>query len=317
MTCEGGDDGYNNAREWDFVGEILSVEEEAAQECDTRKRESAIRYNSRKPTWWLRLSRKPTKAQKRVLRELAHYRIMKPRYGTLLDWSTVFPQRKDSPIWFEIGCGNGDNLLALTHLHPNHCHVGAEVHAAGAGALLQRIQQGLNGVPWDEYKLLGTGRADFHQKSSLRDHSVGRDCECEGESSAYAPNLRVFVGDGIGLLDRIPNNSLDAILITFPDPFAREGEENLRVFQTHTVHSMQQRLRPRGRLYLATDHPVMFEWAHRIISETNCISTGSILSLVEPCPNRQSWLPVVSKYEQKGLDEGRSTMLSCWENTKT
>ena len=34
---------------------------------------------------------------------------------------------------------------------------------------------------------------------------------------------------------------------------------------------------------------------------------------VTPTPNRSSWLPVVSYYEQKGIDEGRKTMLQCWE----
>ena len=34
---------------------------------------------------------------------------------------------------------------------------------------------------------------------------------------------------------------------------------------------------------------------------------------VTPTPDRSSWLPVVSYYEQKGIDEGRKTMLQCWE----
>ena len=34
---------------------------------------------------------------------------------------------------------------------------------------------------------------------------------------------------------------------------------------------------------------------------------------VVPCPDRENWLPAVSYYEQKGLDEGRSTMLQCWQ----
>jgi len=35
--------------------------------------------------------------------------------------------------------------------------------------------------------------------------------------------------------------------------------------------------------------------------------------LVEPCPDRSEWLPAISRYEQKGWDEGRTTKLSCWE----
>ena len=40
--------------------------------------------------------------------------------------------------------------------------------------------------------------------------------------------------------------------------------------------------------------------------------TSLLFRLIEPCPDRSEWLPAVSRYERKGLEEGRSTKLSCW-----
>jgi len=173
-------------------------------------------------------------------------------------------------------------------------------------------------------------------------------------------NLRIYAGDGITLLPYVPPSSLHAVLITFPDPFPKWHERQYRVLQVHTVRSMCDVLRnptppfsrrdvkpPReggggdsdqpnegeggGRLYLATDHPVFYEWAHAVIEQFNnengvtarSSENGSggaddeyYFQLVDPCPDRHLWLPVISKYEQKGWEEGRRTLLSCWEKKR-
>jgi tRNA G46 methylase TrmB len=101
-----------------------------------------------------------------------------------------------------------------------------------------------------------------------------------------------------------------------------------------------------GRLYLTTDHFGYHEWSHEQVKKFNdqtmqqneITSINTELSVcstqndddktnvclnptnnartfksVEPVPDRSLWLPAVSKYEQKGYDEGRKTYLSCWE----
>ena len=101
-----------------------------------------------------------------------------------------------------------------------------------------------------------------------------------------------------------------------------------------------------GMLFLATDHDGYNTWCHQIINEVNHpqrlqqqqyshhkngSTTSSIASAneeeeekdtnrspqrlfrsVQPCPNREYWLPAISTYEQKGWNEHRSTKLSCW-----
>jgi tRNA G46 methylase TrmB len=96
-----------------------------------------------------------------------------------------------------------------------------------------------------------------------------------------------------------------------------------------------------GLLYLATDHDGYYDWCHQMIYEVNnnhnINDNGNgngnddnsndndgndtvrsqpqipLFRLIEPCPNRKNWLPAISRYEQKGWTEGRSTKLSCWQ----
>ncbi len=74
-----------------------------------------------------------TDAQQRALEALW------PRYGVefsahCLDLDTLFG--RVAPRVVEIGFGNGENLAALAQAHPEHDHLGIEVHRAGVGRLL-------------------------------------------------------------------------------------------------------------------------------------------------------------------------------------
>jgi tRNA G46 methylase TrmB len=115
-------------------------------------------------------------------------------------------------------------------------------------------------------------------------------------------------------------------LITFPDPFMGKHQEHWRLMQISVLVELRRILT--GRLYLATDHEGYHEWSHAQVdafnslqrlqhesssSSTNNSSKCKQFELVESTPDRSLWLPVVSKYEQKGWDEGRVTWLSCWQ----
>jgi tRNA G46 methylase TrmB len=157
-------------------------------------------------------------------------------------------------------------------------------------------------------------------------------------------NLRIHGGDGHKLLSKIPDNSLAAVLVTFPDPFPKDDEKQWRLIQVQTLIEFHRILRPPsknlsnndqnlttsksynvdstsrleksnippGVFYLATDHDGYDEWSHEIMSRVNnTVSTRPLFEEI-PCPDRREFLPAVSTYEQKGWNEGRSTKVSCW-----
>ena len=73
-------------------------------------------YNPKKPKWWKNLSGKATKGQKRAMEfVLSAHRLPIVPYGQFIKWDEIFPEGHD--IWFELGFGCGENLLALAHRH--------------------------------------------------------------------------------------------------------------------------------------------------------------------------------------------------------
>ena len=67
-------------------------------------------------------------------------------------------------------------------------------------------------------------------------------------------NLRVYPDDALPLLrERIPDASLDAILIYFPDPWPKKRHHKRRLVQPDTAELFAHKLKQGGTLQLATD----------------------------------------------------------------
>lgn len=62
-----------------------------------------------------------------------------PYQETMLDFQGLFPN--DSPLWLEIGFGDGEALLNIASAHPEVNFLGIEVHAPGVGHLLAGIDR--------------------------------------------------------------------------------------------------------------------------------------------------------------------------------
>jgi len=73
-----------------------------------------------------------------------------------------------------------------------------------------------------------------------------------------------------------------------------------------------------GYFYLATDIQGFDVWTRGLFlkrqKEQKELSSSCpvVWEEVIPCPSRTEWLPLISQYEQKGLNEGRQTHLQCW-----
>jgi len=67
-------------------------------------------------------------------------------------------------------------------------------------------------------------------------------------------NVRVLDDDVIpALTERIPDTSLDAILIYFPDPWPKKRHHKRRLVQPESAQLFARKLKPGGMLHLATD----------------------------------------------------------------
>lgn len=80
-------------------------------------------------------------------------------------------------------------------------------------------------------------------------------------------NLRVTRQDAVDLLrDRIAPESLDAILVLFPDPWHKKRHHKRRLINAGFAALAASRLRPGGTLQLATDWTPYAEWMLEVLN---------------------------------------------------
>ena len=85
-----------------------------------------------------------THGQRRALERLGERYLVSAGPG-LLDADALFGRR--APFIIEVGCGNGDNLLAQAAARPDTCFLGVETYLSGIGGILRRIDaDGLENV---------------------------------------------------------------------------------------------------------------------------------------------------------------------------
>ena len=157
-----------------------------------------------------------TEAQERALE------VLWPKYGvefapTPLNLDTLFGRH--APRSVEIGFGNGDNLAKIAAAHPERDYLGIEVHRPGVGRLLLALEEG--------QRTKGPGQLT---------------------------NVRLICHDAVEVLaQQIPRQSLDEVIILFPDPWPKKRHHKRRLVQSAFVELVIDRLAPGGVLRLATD----------------------------------------------------------------
>ena len=309
-------------------------------------------YISRKPRWWKRLAgRRGTAAQRKAINRMTQKGFVLPtlkKYQHELNLAKVFsdspssssksiladevlvPKLKDisgalcsdakniaedKHVILEIGFGLGDNILTNATKFPDQYYIGAEIHQPGVGIALMRIEKSIeSGKYWmDQSWLYESDKLDIEKREAIQ-------ADKDDRPNPY-DNLRIFPGDGIKLLDYLPHNSMDSIYLTFPDPWPNEEHHHWRVIQVETVHMIGQVLKNGGCFYLATDSVIVDEWASQIFhiiqkNEDGNDKRSSEWHELTLCPDRTHWLPAMSKYEEKGISEGRLPMCRCWKIKK-
>lgn len=111
-------------------------------------------------------------------------------------------------------------------------------------------------------------------------------------------NVRVELGDAVDLLDdRIPESSLDAIRIFFPDPWPKARHHKRRIVRPDLVALMASRLRPGGVLHCATDWEPYAEAMREVLDAEP--------DLHDPY---DGWAPrlerPLTKFERQGVEKG-------------
>lgn len=85
---------------------------------------------------------------------------------------------------------------------------------------------------------------------------------------AQLTNVRVFNEDvNLVLAEAIPNDSLQGILIFFPDPWPKQKHKKRRLVQVEFVKQLVPKLRQGGFIHLATDWQDYAEQMQRVMAQ--------------------------------------------------
>ena len=112
-------------------------------------------------------------------------------------------------------------------------------------------------------------------------------------------NIRVVQHDAVEVVAQmIPHDSLAAIHIFFPDPWPKKRHHKRRLLQPPFVHELAMRLRPGGRLHVATD------WQDYAATILSTLEAEALLdNTAHDYAERPAYRPV-TKFEQRGRGLG-------------
>lgn len=160
----------------------------------------------------------------------------------------------------------------------------------------------------------GNGQSLTHMADSLPEvNFVGIEVHRPGVGNALLQiekqsleNVRVICEDAVDVINHhIPDNSLAAVYIFFPDPWHKKRHHKRRLVQVDFIETLKTKLQPGGILHFATDWE---DYAWHMLEVMHQVEGFENLAKYAPdsqngfCP-RPDYRPV-TKFEQRGLRLG-------------
>lgn len=109
-------------------------------------------------------------------------------------------------------------------------------------------------------------------------------------------NVKVFCTDAITVIQSIPDASLAAVYLLFPDPWPKRRHFKRRIVQPSFVELIQSKLMKEGKFHLATDWEDYADQMLEVISQNTCFKLNASASPERP----------TTKFETRGRKLGHS-----------
>lgn len=112
-------------------------------------------------------------------------------------------------------------------------------------------------------------------------------------------NIRIYHEDAVMVLEKCtPDNSLDKILILFPDPWPKKRHHKRRLIQPKFIDLLHQKLKPEGILNIATDWEDYANHINKVFKNNPTFTVKDISSSLER--------PLSTRFEKRGKKLGHS-----------
>jgi len=132
-------------------------------------------------------------------------------------------------------------------------------------------------------------------------HRPGIGTLLQGVERLGLTNLRISNRDSVELLrDHIADASLHRVQIYFPDPWPKARHHKRRLVQPEFVQLLRRKLKPGGRLHLATDWEHYAEHMREVLEAAEGFNNIAGSGQWHPRPE---WRPE-TKFERRGLKLG-------------
>ncbi|MHB9881200.1 tRNA (guanine(46)-N(7))-methyltransferase TrmB [Pacificimonas sp. ICDLI1SI03] len=119
-------------------------------------------------------------------------------------------------------------------------------------------------------------------------------------------NIRLYLGDALEALARVPDGTLAMVYLLHPDPWPKARHSKRRMMNPGPLDLIAAKLRPGGVFRMATDHPVYCRWA--MMQMAPRIAPGGdfewMAKSASDFRNPPSGWPL-TRYAEKALREGR------------
>lgn len=117
-------------------------------------------------------------------------------------------------------------------------------------------------------------------------------------------NVRLFTDDAYKLLLALPDASVEAVYLLYPDPWPKTRHHKRRFVSPTTLAELARIIRPGGQFYFASDIEDYANWtlAHILRAPAFRFEPGAAGSWHQPYPGWEA-----TRYEQKARREGRLT----------
>ena len=114
----------------------------------------------------------------------------------------------------------------------------------------------------------------------------------------HLDNVRVVMHDAAAVLARLPEHSIDKIMIFFPDPWPKKRHHKRRLLQSPFLSNVAAKLVPSGRVYVTTDDAGYAEHIEHAVSMSSLVKLDS-----GPARLRPRWRQF-TRYERKAMLKG-------------
>jgi tRNA (guanine-N7-)-methyltransferase len=121
-------------------------------------------------------------------------------------------------------------------------------------------------------------------------------------AAAELENVRLFTDDALKLLMALPDGSVDAVYLLYPDPWPKTRHHKRRFVSPTTLAELARVIRPGGTFFFASDIEDYADWtlAHIVRAPEYAFAPEAPGAWHQPYPG---WQP--TRYEQKARREGR------------